>query len=212
MAWKKRAQEEHSALFLALAMIVFSAIIGVFVASSQIKWRNDAQAAGKAVVDKFGTSLIVAELYAQKSSPRELEYFQETLKLNYGSYDVKVSDMGVVFNTRNATRVYEYEPTIDCSVNPAVDSGPASVSNETNTNKFGMLEKLNSNYNDKYTGYITRFNMVRICYIAPEPLSEDEPIKITVIPRDGTPLVTEVTLPSIFKTDFIQIYPIVHIG
>jgi len=212
MLKKRRGQVDHSFILLTIAIMVICAFVGVFVTTQILKTDRTAKTKSEAVIDTVGPPLILNQLVAQKSSPRQLEYFFETVKLNHGYDEIRVQDISIVFSTRNHTIVYDYAEHINCSLDPARNNSLASISNDFNVNYFGAVDKLNPHYSDAEIGYITKDNSVKLCFRSPIPLAEDETINIKVLPQERGPLVIEVQTPYVFKTDFILLYPIVSMG
>ena len=199
----KRGSQAHAAVIMTLGIIILCATTGMFIAYNTSRNYNRAHAVSKAQISSFATSVRALEIVAQKSEPRSLYYFYEIVELSLGSDDLRVDNLSVVFSTRTNTSVYGYGQGINCSLDPRTDSSIASLANPDNKDRFGANSRVNPNTPTKYEGVLTRNNMLQLCFTAPHPLPEDEKIVIRVVPEGGQTLVTPLTLPAVFTTEYV---------
>lgn len=206
MRSKRGDSGAHAAILLTLGIIILTSTIGVFIAFSTAKVASSTYATSKAKFAEVTQSLKPLELIAQKSSPRELEYIYEIVELSYSSREgMRVDELSIVLNLKDNTTIYEYNSRINCSVNPLHNVEITSLSNPNNKGYFGANTRINTNAPDVYEGYITRWNVAKLCFRTPRPLTEDEKLTIKIIPTGGSTLVTSLTLPPVFVTDYVRL-------
>ena len=56
-------------------------------------------------------------------------------------------------------------------------------------------------------GYLVKGDVVQLCFQTPRSVNESEDIKFTLVPRSGSPLVVEATLPDLMVDKRIAVYP-----
>lgn len=206
MRSKRGDSGAHGAVLLTLGIIIMTSTIGGFVAFNVARSSSAMYATSTEKLNQMTTSLKVLELIAQKSAPRELSYIYELVELGPDARKgISLRDVSIVLNTPLETTVYDYSTRINCSLNPAVDTSIYSISNPLNAGLFGANSRVNTNTPQKYDGYLTRHNIVRLCFATPRGLTEDEEITVKVVADDARPLETKVTLPTVFVSDFVRL-------
>lgn len=56
-------------------------------------------------------------------------------------------------------------------------------------------------------GNLQRGDLIKICYEAPEEIVESEDVRINLIPKIGTPTLTQFTAPDVMSTERVYLYP-----
>ncbi len=56
-------------------------------------------------------------------------------------------------------------------------------------------------------GYVQRGDIVKLCYESPEIIKEDANVRIRLIPKIGTPTLTEFVTPDVMNTEIVYLYP-----
>ena len=202
----KKADMGIGTLILFIAFILVAAVAAGVLISTTAALQSKALATGKATTAEVGTSMTAVEIYAEdatdNSNDKEVDYFYQTIKLASGSDPVRFEDLLLTFNTDNQSSEYTYSSTVNCSNTST--TGP-SIYNSTYSNNFGIAYSLQSS--NSITGYMVAGDVVKLCYKSPWAISESEDIKLTIVPKVGSALVVDTTMPGLMIDKRIYVFP-----
>ena len=109
---------------------------------------------------------------------------------------MRFSDALLTFNTDNTSQDYSYNSSIDCSVE----------GNFSNT-AFGYGITYSIQGGNYKSGYLNRGDVAKLCYASPRAILEDEEIKLSFVPKVGTPHVIDPLVPDLMVDKRVFIYP-----
>jgi archaeal flagellin FlaB len=191
----RKAEMGMGTLILFIAMILVAAVAASVLISTTGTLQNKALSTGKATASEVGTSLNVVQIYAEDGSNQDVEEFTTVLKLNSGSEPIRFEDLLLSMNLMNTSADYTYNDSIDCS----------NTSNTTAGGTFGIDYSIVGPNN--MTGYLTRGDVVKICYEAPRSVGESERVIISLIPKVGSTRVIDMGLPDLMVQKRIDVFP-----
>ncbi len=200
----KKAEMGIGTLIIFIAMILVAAIAAGVLIQTQSSLQSQALLTGERSKQQIGTSMTAIEVSASDGSDQNVEDFTETVKLAPGSSDVRLSDVLLTFETDTTIAYLQYGGTNTSE--DASGTGDGSNGYYTNSSNVGYytVEYLIGGNNP---GYITGGDVVKIHFASPGSIGEDENIKLSLIPKIGTPLVLNIATPSVMTDTIEHIYP-----
>lgn len=194
---KKKGEMGIGTLILFIAFILVAAVAAAVLISTTQSLQSKALSTGKATQAEIGTSMSVVEIYAEDGSSNQgVDYFYETIKLSAGSDPLRFQDLLLVFNTKDSSQEYTY--------NVSTGGCPVTAEMDANTDKFYISYSIQAG---SLSGYLSTGDVVKMCYKSPRQINESEDIKISVIPKVGASLTTDVTTPGLMTDKRIYIFP-----
>jgi archaeal flagellin FlaB len=188
----RKAEMGMGTLILFIAMILVAAVAASVLISTTGTLQNKALSTGKATASEVGTSLNVIQIYAEDGTNQTVENFTTVLKLNSGSEPMRFEDLLVTMNLMNASGDYVYDEAVDCT--------GANVAG-----KFGVGYSIVGPNN--MTGYLTRGDVVKVCFNSPREVGESERVVFSLIPKVGSTRVIDMGLPDLMVQKRIDVFP-----
>lgn len=195
MKCSKKAEMGMGTLIIFIAMILVAAVAAGVLISTTGTLQNKALSTGRSTSAEVGTSLNIVQIYAEDGRTQGVSDFYKVLKLNAGSDPVRFSDILISLSLQNATADFLYNASIDCS----------NTSNTTAGVDFGVEYMITGPNN--MTGYLTRGDVVRVCFESPRSVGESEKVIISLIPKVGSTRVVDTELPDLMIAKRIDIFP-----
>ncbi|MCB9358845.1 hypothetical protein H6503_02855 [Candidatus Woesearchaeota archaeon] len=195
MLSSKKAEMGMGTLIIFIAMILVAAVAAAVLISTTGTLQNKALATGKSTATEVGTSLNVVQVYAEDGSDQALEEFHTIVKLNAGSEPIRFSDLLLSVNLVNSSADYTYDSGVDCDDSSTTVAG----------GDFGVLYSINGTNNQD--GYLTKGDVVKLCFETPRNVSESENIVISFVPKVGSVRVVETDLPDLMVDTRVDVYP-----
>ena len=191
----RKAEMGMGTLIIFIAMILVAAVAaGVLIATTS-SLQNKALATGKSTTAEVGTSLNVVQIYAEDGSNQDVEEITQIIKLNAGSDPIRFADLLLSVNLDDQAADYIYDAGMDCT----------DIADTVAGGDFGIVYSINGANNK--TGYLTKGDVVKLCYEAPRSIGESERLIISLIPKVGTPAVVDIALPDLMVDKRVQLFP-----
>jgi archaeal flagellin FlaB len=194
MKTNRKAEMGMGTLIIFIAMILVAAVAAAVLITTTGSLQNKALDTGRSTTQEVGTSLQVVEIYAEDGSDTTVEEFTVTLKLSAGSDPIRFSDLLMTLALSNMSGDLQYDAAVDCS--------NASSTDETS---YGISYAITGP--DNQAGYLTRGDVVRLCFEAPREVGESELIRLSIIPKVGTPILIATTTPDLILRTRETLYP-----
>ncbi|MDD9953783.1 MAG: hypothetical protein OXR66_05600 [Candidatus Woesearchaeota archaeon] len=195
MKTTRKGEMGMGTLIIFIAMILVAAVAAAVLISTTGALQNKALATGKATTTEVGTSLSALEVYVENGSDQSVDYFYETIKLGAGSDSIRFSDTLLTLNLDNTTADYEYSSGVDCTSTGSMSAG----------GDFGIQYQIVGNNNR--SGYLTKGDVVKLCFQAPRSVNEGEEFKVNLVPMVGSPLVVEAATPDLMVDTRVTVFP-----
>ena len=177
----KKAETGMSTLIIFIAMILVAAVAAAVLITTTGALQNKALDTGRQTTQEVGTSLQIIEIFAENGNDSQLDNFTTTLKIGAGSDPLRFEDLLVTLSLSNMSRDYEYDNDSTCAeINPSTYAIEYAIEGPENRE-----------------GYLTRGDVTRVCFSAPRSVGESENIRLTFIPRVGTPVLIATTTPDL---------------
>jgi len=190
-----KAEMGMGTLIIFIAMILVAAVAASVLISTTGTLQNKALATGKATTQEVGTSLSAVELYGEDGTNQSVNFMYMTIKLASGSDEIRFSDTLLSMNLDNTSADYEYASAYDCDTSTSLVVG----------GDFGIKYQITGTNNK--SGYLTKGDVVQVCFVAPREVLEGESIKVSLIPMVGSPLVVDTATPDLMVDKRISLYP-----
>jgi len=192
---RRKAEMGMGTLIIFIAMILVAAIAASVLISTTGNLQNKALATGKATTQEVGTSIQVVRIYAENGTAQTVDYFYQSVKLSSGSDPVRLADMLMTVGLNNVSQDYGYSASVDCDDISTMSAG----------GDFGMKYQITGTNNK--SGYVTKGDVIQLCWQSPRKVREGEDIKVTIVPMVGIPVVTESSAPELMIAKRIHIFP-----
>lgn len=195
MKANKKGEMGMGTLIIFIAMVLVAAVAAAVLISTTGSLQNKALATGKDTKKEIGTSINVLQAYAEDGTDQSVDEFYETVKLNAGSDSLRFNDLLLTMNLNNVSADYTYNSSIDCS----------NTSTTTAGGDYGIEYSIQgSNYKN---GYLTKGDVVKICFQSVRSVSEAEAFRVALIPKVGTSNVVESNAPDLMVDKRIELFP-----
>ena len=224
-------------LILFIAFILVAAVAAGVLISTTNALQSKALTTGKATTSEVGTSMVSVEVYSEDATAyingtaqndSTVDFFFWTVKLSSGSDEVKFSDLLLTMNTKNQSSEYSYgtnftyasnygsgavnrTQTVNCS-NSLTFAKYNSTSNVTNTDPqdwqrttFGAQYSLQAS--SSISGYMVSGDVVKLCFVSPRAIGENEDVTLNLIPKVGSALTVDTTMPALMINKRIYVFP-----
>ena len=191
---KRKADMGIGTLIIFIAMILVAAIAAGVLIQTATSLQNRALLTGERSQSQVSTSIRPIVVYAEDgSSDNDVDNFFATLKLAPGSDAIKLEDLLVEFALSDESYDLLYDNSSD-------DCGDV----ETAT---GFLIDYLIEGDNHDTGYLQRGDVIKLCFSSERSVEEDETVRLSLIPRVGSPTVIETAMPDIITQQRINIFP-----
>jgi archaeal flagellin FlaB len=194
MKMSKKAEMGMGTLIIFIAMILVAAVAAAVLITTTGSLQNKALDTGRSTTQEVGTSLQIIEIYAEDGSNTTLEEFTVTLKLSAGSDPIRFSDLLMTLALSDDSADLQYSNVTDC--------GNIST---TNSSFYGIVYAITGP--DNREGYLTRGDVARLCFESPREVGESELIRLSIIPKVGTPVLIQTTTPDLILRTRETLYP-----
>ena len=191
---KKKADMGIGTLIIFIAMILVAAIAAGVLIQTATSLQNRALLTGDRSQSQVSTSIRPVVIYAEDGTSNSVEDFFMTLKLAPGSDAIKFDDLLIEFSLTDDSK--------DLVFNDTVDECNSTI---TSIDEFKVEYLIDGG--NQVDGYLQRGDVVKLCFKSPRAVEEDESVTITMVPKVGSPTVTNTALPDIMAEQRINIFP-----
>jgi flagellin-like protein len=198
---EKKGDMGIGTLIIFIAMILVAAIAAGVLIQTAGTLQNKALQTGDRSKVQVSTSITVTQIFAENGSSGGLTDFFITLKLAPGSDPIKFTDALVSFSLKDKSVNLAYKNAGCIS-----DSGTGYRSNQaTGEGNYTVQYLINgSNHMDSY---LTIGDVARICLESPRQVTEDESIKINILPKTGSQANLDFSSPNVISQRRMFLFP-----
>ena len=190
---KRKADMGIGTLIIFIAMILVAAIAAGVLIQTATSLQNRALLTGERSQSQVSTSIRPIVVYAEDgSSGNNVDDYFATLKLAPGSDAIKLEDLLVEFALSNASYDLLYNDSVSNCNSPIADQFYVEV----------LIEGDNHD-----SDYLQRGDVIKLCFKSGRVVEEDETVRLSLIPRVGSPTVIETAMPDIITQQRINIFP-----
>lgn len=219
---QKRAEMGVGTLIIFIAMLLVAAIAAGVLIQTAGALQEKALTTGSQARQQISTNLRVVEVSGSDGLDSNLNLFSMNIKLAPGSDPIKLDETIITFNTKNTTTslIYLAENTHAnisyCDLNFTNGSNGSwvvngtvsqcantSVADENGTYTVEYLQK-GSNY---VANKVQRGDVIKLYLLSPRDISEDETVRINVVPKSGSPTLVQFATPDVVATQRVYLYP-----
>lgn len=179
-------------LILFIAMILVAAIAAGVLIQTATNLQSKALETGSRSTRQISTAITTILLYGEDGTDGVVNNIFQNVRIIPGSEVVKINDTLLSVDLANVSTDLVYDSTESC--NSTVASG-----------KFALSYLKNGSENVR--GYISVGDVVQLCYALPRGVSEDETIRVSMIPKIGSVMTIRVNTPPAMTTKRIFLYP-----
>lgn len=195
LASSKKAEMAIGTLVIFIAMIVVAAVVAGTLVSTTGSLQNKALETGKATRQQISTQISVIDVTAENGNDSTIEEFEMTIKTASGSDPIKFEDLLLSMRLSNTSADFTYNSSIDCSNDAETIAG----------DKFGIDYALEGSQHR--ADYLTRGDVVKVCFEAPRSVAEYEEIHLRLTPQFGLPVTISTNSPDLIYQTKVAIYP-----
>jgi flagellin FlaB len=201
MLYSKKAEMGIGTLILFIALLLVAAVAAGVLIQTNASLQEKALTTGDQAKGQISTNVRVIEVSGSDGSDGVLEGFNQIVKLSAGSDPIKLEQILLTFNTFNTTSTLVYRNGSEFTQNET--DGYWSYTNGTG---FFVVEYLQRGSNP-VVGNLQRGDIARIYFASPRGIDEDENVRVSLIPKIGTPTLTEFITPEVISEQRVYLYP-----
>lgn len=175
-------------LIIFIAMIIVAAIAASVLVSTTTSLQNTALQTGSATQDEVGTALNVIEIFGEDGTTGQLDNITTIVSLSAGSEPIRLDDLLVSIALSNESSDYVF-------------SGNTTFS----TTNFGVEYSIEGANNRN--GFISTGDVARLSFESPRGIEESENVRVSFIPKVGTPRTVETLSPNLILDQRSKIFP-----
>lgn len=195
----KKGEVAMGTLIIFIAMILIAAVAAAVLISSIGSIQSKALQTGSATTQEIGTNLNVVEIYGQKDdTDSTMTNYSMVIRLAAGSESIRLGDLLLTVGTETFSNEFIFNSTV-------VVSNMTVPTNVTHKGDFVVDYLLKGNNN--VLGYIVKGDVVRMNFNLEAPIGEDSDLKITLIPKVGTPANVIATTPTTIASKRETVFP-----
>jgi archaeal flagellin FlaB len=191
----KKADMGIGTLILFIAMILVAAIAAGVLIQTATSLQNKALLTGERSKSQVSTNLMPIILHGEDgSSNNSVDRFYLKTKLSPGSDPINFDDLLLDFSLKNLTLNLIYNSTKNCSDDSSLSSTEFHVDYLIQGESYSK-------------GYFQSGDMVLICFKSSRDVLEDESVKLSLVPKVGSPTTIEAAIPDIVTEMRVVIFP-----
>jgi flagellin FlaB len=187
----KKAEMAMGTLIIFIAMILIAAVAAAVLITTISGLQTKALETGKATRQEIGTNLQVIEISGVDGSGSSLINLTALLKLSSGSDQIRFNDLLLTVGLKNVTAEFKYDANANCT--------------NLTASKFAVQYAITGSNN--VSGYLTKGDVAKVCFIAPRAIVEAESVRLSLIPKVGTPVIIETMTPDTLSKTREIIFP-----
>jgi flagellin FlaB len=200
---RKKAEMGIGTLIIFIALLLVAAIAAGVLIQTSGSLQEKALTTGDQAKSQISTNIDVVEVSATDGINGTIKYFTMIAKLSPGSDPIKLNSTVITFNTFNTTSTIVYAGT--------GASYEYNASSGYYTNASSGRGKYSAEYLQKGSnwveGNLQRGDVIKIYLAAPREVTEDEILRLNIIPKIGTPTLIKFTTPNVINTERVYLYP-----
>lgn len=209
----KKGETGIGTLILLLSFIIIAGIAAMVYIRTSYSLQNKALHTGKRTKDQLSTAPTVLYVYAEDGDnptyPNTIDKFYVKLKLQPGSERIDLEEVyvGADFEFGSSEMVFNRlnESMRNCTNNGSV-SGSDFFTLANGTGNFSSVPLVKGTYYKD--GYVSRGDLVLICFQAPYRIPESKDFAMTFVPKLGVPITFESATPDVINQKRVDIYPV----
>jgi flagellin FlaB len=198
----KRAEMGIGTLIIFIAMLLVAAVAAGVLIQTNSALQEKALSTGDQAKGQISTNVRIVEVSATDGSNGDVELFNQIIKLSPGSDAIKFEQALLTINTFNTTTTLTFCGN-GCDI---ANNASGYQTDATAGNGTFVVEYLQRGSNP-VAGNLQRGDVVRLHYAAPRSIAEDEQVRLNLIPKIGTPTLTEFITPEVISEQRVYLYP-----
>jgi flagellin-like protein len=190
----KRAEMGVGTLIIFIAMLLVAAVAAGVLIQTAGSLQQRALQTGDASQSEISTNARIIEVSATNGSSGNLTDFDMQVKLSPGSDPIKLDEVIFTLNTDSDTVTLQYSGV-----------GNSTYNTSGGTGTFSVDYLINGSNN--VAGNLQRGDVIRMNFLAPRAIGEDEALRLNFIPKIGTATLTAFNTPDVISTERVYLYP-----
>lgn len=197
----RKAEMGIGTLIIFIALLLVAAVAAGVLIQTTGSLQEKALTTGDQARSQISTNAQVVEVSATDGTTRSLTYFTMIMKLAPGSDEIRLDHALLTVSTFNATASLTYTNVTD----PSVNNCTTGYCTEDGVGNF-TVQYLQRGPNS-IDGNLQRGDVIRIYFEGPRSVYEGEDMRISFIPRIGTPTLVEFVTPEVISRERVFLYP-----
>jgi len=194
----KKAEMGIGTLILFIAMILVAAVAAGVLIQTASSLQSRALLTGSRTTTEVATALQITYISGKSANATHhtLDRTYTNVKLVPGSDPIRYEDLVVSVDTSAERESYVYDSAVNCS-------DIATFTNVTNAGKYGVRALTGG----ALANFLTRGDIVEICFFNPEPLAQGMNLRIIMTPKAGQQATVQLRAPDVMIQDTVPLYP-----
>jgi archaeal flagellin FlaB len=180
-------------LIIFIALLLVAAVAAGVLIQTAGSLQQKALSTGTQATGQISTNAVTLEVSAVDGTTT-LENFSAIMKLAPGSDPIELESVTYTLGTRNSTTTYTYGGGASYTVNGTAQNGTFGVT---------YLQQ-GTNYQ---AGVLVRGDVIRLDFQAPHAITSGQDLRLSFIPKTGTPTLTTFAIPDVISTQRVYLYP-----
>lgn len=197
----KKADMGIGTLIIFIAMILVAAIAAGVLVQTATSLQNKALLTGDRTKQQISTAISPLIMYAENgSSNNNIETFYLKMKLAPGSDGIKLEDALLEIDLQDQSADLDYNASVGTCAN-------WTFATDGTTGQGNFSVKYLVRGASFVDGYVQRGDIIMVCFNTPRSIESDEDIAFRIIPKAGTPLEIETSVPDIIGQERVYLFP-----
>ena len=197
----------HGALIILLAIMVVAAAGGVVVTKTMTTYRDRTlYFSDEQINDLVGNYVDIEEINGRGTGQGYVEYMYIGTRLREGSDPLHFNETLLQIVVNGQSGYYNYDSAIDCNLNPYHNASARSVSNESNSQKYGVKFSIQIKGDEHTRDYITEGDYVVFCAPLAGPLGGAEEVRINLVAENAGKKVLEFITEEVLAGEYMTLY------
>ncbi len=203
----RKAEMGVGTLIIFISLLLVAAVAAGVLIQTAGSLQQRALSTGTQATSQISTNALVLEVSATNGSDTAgINAFSEVMKLAPGSDPIKLADVTLTYSTSTDSITYNYRNFTNasayCGTNTtAVDC--VQVSGKTGNFTVEYMQEGPSHQN----GVLVRGDVIKLYFNVTNKIGEGQHVRISFIPKIGTPTTTEFDTPDVMSTERVYLYP-----
>jgi len=183
-------------LIIFIAVILVAAVAAAVLISTSGSLQQKALVTGGQAEEAVSTGAeAISVMATDASTNHQVQYFELLLRLQAGSEPMNLNNTVVLVDTSTVAQSLSYNSTIDAD--DAWDAG---------TTRLYLVHYVKQGP-DYEANYLSRGDVIKIKFMSDGAVSENQKMRIKVIPRVGTATIVEFTTPDVMTDKRVSLWP-----
>ncbi len=197
---EKRGEAGIGTLILLIALVLVAAIAASVLLQTSGSLQSKALATGSTAQTQVSTQVAVMQVWAENGSSGTLNYIYANIRLDASSDPIHFNNTLVDFDLTDSSVSGIYYGTV-------AQCNESLIDNMTATKASSFAVQYLTPSQGHVDDYLQQGEVAQICFTPPQPLTEKESFRFSVLPKSGQLVQIKGTTPDTFTDSRIILFP-----